>query len=148
MGLHAFHIPLAALCALWLSPSTGLNSLESKRGLLSINWDPSVNEKIGKIITVTVLFGILSANVITANIAQHNELRPVTNGDIEIRELLKTLPKGSVVYTENNHWGHVYDVPDSIQTTSIPTLGLLLIDETIHPLATSAIKYNLSLIHI
>ena len=108
MGLHAFHIPLAALCALWLSPSTGLNSLESKRGLLSINWDPSVNEKIGKIITVTVLFGILSANVITANIAQHNELRPVTNGDIEIRELLKTLPKGSVVYTENNHWGHVY----------------------------------------
>ena len=31
---------------------------------------------------------------------------------------------------------------DSIQTTSIPTLGLLLIDETIHPLATSAIKYN------
>ena len=142
MGLHAFHIPLAALCALWLSPSTGLNSLESKRGLLSINWDPSVNEKIGKIITVTVLFGILSANVITANIAQHNELRPLTNADIEIRELLKTLPKDSVVYTENNHWGHVYDVPDSIQTTSIPTLGLLLIDETIHPLATSAIKYN------
>ena len=26
MGLHAFHIPLAALGALWLSPSTGLNS--------------------------------------------------------------------------------------------------------------------------
>ena len=28
MGLHAFHIPLAALGALWLSPSTGLNSLD------------------------------------------------------------------------------------------------------------------------
>ena len=29
-----------------------------------------------------------------------------------------------------------------MQTTSIPTLGLLLVDESIHPLATSAINYN------
>ncbi len=142
MGLHAFHIPLAALSALWLSPSTGLNSLDAKRGLLTINWDPSLNEKLGKIMTAAVLIGIIVANVITANIAQHDELRPVTHADLEIRELLETLPKDSIIYTENNHWGHIYDTPSGIQTTSIPTLGLLLIDETIHPLATSAIMYN------
>ena len=142
MGLHAFHIPLAALAALWLSPSTGLNSLESKRGLLSINWDPSVNEKVGKIIAASVLVGIIIANGITANLANHDELRPVTNGDLEIRNMLNELPSGSLIYTENNHWGHVYDIPGSMQTTSIPTLGLLLVDESIHPLATSAINYN------
>ena len=55
MGLHAFHIPLAALGALWLSPSTGLNSLESERGLLAVNWDPATNQKISKILSTQYL---------------------------------------------------------------------------------------------
>ena len=142
MGLHAFHIPLAALGALWLSPSTGLNSLDAKRGLLSINWDPATNEKISKIITSVVLVGILLANIIALQIAQHDELRPVTDGDLTIRATLENLPAGSIIYTENNHWGHIYDLSDGHQSTSIPTLGLLKIDSTIHPLATSAIKYD------
>ena len=142
MGLHAFHIPLAALSALWFSQSTGLNSLESKRGLLSINWDPSVNEKIGKMLSASVLVGVIIANILTASIANHDELRPVTDGDLAIREALVDLPPNSLIYTENNHWGHIYDIPSGMQTTSIPTLGLLLIDESIHPLATSAIKYD------
>ncbi|MEC8249763.1 MAG: hypothetical protein VX043_04505, partial [Candidatus Thermoplasmatota archaeon] len=102
MGLHAFHIPLAALGALWLSPSTGLNSLDAKRGLLSINWDPATNEKISKIITSVVLVGILLANIIALQIAQHDELRPVTDGDLTIRATLENLPAGSIIYTENN----------------------------------------------
>ena len=142
MGLHAFHIPLAALGALWLSPSTGLNSLDSKRGLLSINWDPAINEKITKVLTSTVLVGILLANIIALQIAQHDELRPVTDGDLTIRTALENLPEGSIIYTENNHWGHIYDLSNGHQSTSIPTLGLLKIDSTIHPLATSAIKYD------
>ena len=142
MGLHAFHIPLAALGALWLSPSTGLNSLDSKRGLLSINWDPTTNEKFAKVLTAVVLVAIIIANVITIQISQHDELRPITNGDLEIREAIENLPENSIIYTENNHWGYVYDLPNGIETTSIPSLGLLKIDETIHPLATSAIKYD------
>ena len=142
MGLHAFHIPLAALGALWLSPSTGLNSLDSKRGLLSINWDPTTNEKFAKVLTAVVLVAIIIANVITIQISQHDELRPITNGDLEIREAIENLPENSIIYTENNHWGYVYDLPNNLETTSIPSLGLLKIDETIHPLATSAIKYD------
>ena len=142
MGLHAFHIPFAALGALWLSPSTGLNSLDSKRGLLSINWDPTTNEKFAKILTASVLVAIIVANIITIQIAQHDELRPVTDGDLEIRAAIENLPENSIIYTENNHWGYVFDLPNGLETTSIPSLGLLKIDETIHPLATSAIKYD------
>ncbi len=142
MGLHAFHIPLAALGALYLSPSTGLNSLESKRGLLSINWDPSTNEKITKVVTASVLLAVMLANIIALQIAQHDELRPVTSGDLKIREAIENLPPDSIIYTENNHWGHIYDLSSDYQSTSIPTLGLLKIDSTIHPLATSAIKYD------
>ena len=142
MGLHAFHIPLAALGALWLSPSTGLNSLESQRGLLSINWDPSTNEKIAKVVTASVLVGVLLANIIALQIAQHDELRPVTEGDLKIRTVLENLPDNSIIYTENNHWGHIYDLSSDYDSTSIPSLGLLKIDSTIHPLATSAIKYD------
>ena len=142
MGLHAFHIPLAALGALWLSPSTGLNSLESQRGLLSINWDPSTNEKIAKVVTASVLVGVLLANIIALQIAQHDELRPVTEGDLKIRTVLENLPDNSIIYTENNHWGHIYDLSSDYESTSIPSLGLLKIDSTIHPLATSAIKYD------
>mgnify|MGYP005744871235 FL=1 len=142
MGLHAFHIPLAALGALWLSPSTGLNSLDSRRGLLSINWDPATNEKIAKVVTASVLVGVLLANIIALQIAQHDELRPVTEGDLSIRETLENLPKNSIIYTENNHWGHIYDLSSDYDSTSIPTLGLLKVDSTIHPLATSAIKHD------
>ena len=80
--------------------------------------------------------------MITIQISQHDELRPITNGDLEIREAIENLPENSIIYTENNHWGYVYDLPNGIETTSIPSLGLLKIDETIHPLATSAIKYD------
>ena len=143
MGLHAFHIPLAALGALWLSPSTGLNSLDSKRGLLSINWDPAINEKITKVLTSTVLAGILLANIIALQIAQHDELRPVTDGDLTIlARPWKTCQK-AVLFTQKTITGVTYmTYLMAHQSTSIPTLGLLKIDSTIHPLATSAIKYD------
>ena len=142
MGLHAFHIPLAALGALWLSPSTGLNSLDSERGLLAVNWDPATNQKISKILSSAVLVGVVLANIIALNIANHDELRPVTDGDLKIRTALENLPEDSIIYTENNHWGHIYDLSSDYQSTSIPSLGLLKIDSTIHPLATSAIKHD------
>ena len=103
MGLHAFHIPLAALGALYLSPSTGLNSLESKRGLLSINWDPSTNEKITKVVTASVLLAVMLANIIALQIAQHDELRPVTGGDLKIREAIENLPPDSIIYLSLIH---------------------------------------------
>ena len=142
MGLHAFHIPLAALIALWWSPSTGLNSLEQKRGLLSVGWDPMMNEKLSKVLAASVLVGILTANIMILQVAGHDELRPITEGDFELRETLANLPSGSIIYTENNHWGHIYDQPSNVEMTSIPSLGLVTIDSTIQPLATSGILHD------
>ena len=60
------------------------------------------------------------ANIIALNIANHDELRPVTDGDLKIRTALENLPEDSIIYTENNHWGHIYDLPSDYQSTSIP----------------------------
>ena len=30
-----------------------------------------------------------------------------------------------MIYTENMHWGYVWNAPEGVQTTSIPTLGLV-----------------------
>ena len=139
MGIHAFHIPLAALVAIWWSPTTGLTSLEEKRGLLTVGWDPTISDKWSKILTGLILVGVIIANSVIWQIASHDELRPITDGDLEIRERLSNLPDGSIVYSENAHWGHVFDAPGNIKLTSIPTLGLVQIESSIHSAATTAI---------
>ncbi|MFL2970722.1 MAG: hypothetical protein ACJZ63_07625, partial [Candidatus Poseidoniaceae archaeon] len=40
MGLHAFHIPLAALLGLLWSDATNLTAVDQKRGFMGIGWDP------------------------------------------------------------------------------------------------------------
>ncbi|MAV44111.1 MAG: hypothetical protein CMA30_06515 [Euryarchaeota archaeon] len=139
MGIHAFHVPLAALVAIWWSPTTGLTSLEEKRGLMTVGWDPTISDKMSKILTGLILVGVLIANSVVWHIASHDELRPITQGDLEIREKLSNLPDGSIVYSENSHWGHVFDAPENVELTSIPTLGLVQIDSSIHSSATTAI---------
>jgi len=139
MGVHAFHVPLAALVALWWSPTTGLTSLEEKRGLLTIGWDPTIPERVSKILVAMTLIGVIFANSVVWEIAKHDELRPVGQGDLEIRDKLSSLPEGSIIYSENGHWGHVYNPPDNVQMTSIPTLGLVHTDYSLQARATSAI---------
>lgn len=139
MGIHAFHVPLAALVALWWSPTTGLTSLEEKRGLMSVGWDPSMPQKVSSVLTIFVLIGVIFANSVVWEIAKHEELRPITQGDLEIREKLSSLPDGSIVYSENAHWGHVFDPPSNVELTSIPTLGLVQLDSSIHSKVTTAI---------
>ena len=52
------------------------------------------------------------------------------------------MEEGSIVYTENEHWGHVYSVPEHIGVTSIPTLGILQQEFSIQNAATTAIVYD------
>ena len=74
--------------------------------------------------------------------SQHDELRPISDSDLELRESLIYLPEGSIVYSENTHWGHLWDVPSHIQLTSIPTLGLVELESSIQAEATTAIKFD------
>ncbi|MBT4070060.1 MAG: hypothetical protein HOE79_02325 [Euryarchaeota archaeon] len=140
MGIHAFHIPLTALVAIWLSPTTNLRSDGGGNRILTFGWDPHLNPKIVSSVIVAIMLAFSSGLIIMAEMSQHNELRPIGDSDLELRESLADLPKGSIVYSENSHWGHLWDVPSHIQMTSIPTLGLVELENSIQGEVTNAIK--------
>lgn len=142
MGLHAFHIPLAALVALWWSDSTSLTSLEQKRSLLTIGWDPHPHRYVAGALSALLIVGILFGNLVLLQVSGHDELHAVTDGDLEVRKALEELPSGSVVYSENAHWGYVYNAPSNVDMTSIPTLGLVHIKSSIQSSATTAVYSN------
>ncbi len=144
MGLHAFHIPLAALVALWWSDSTCLTSLDEQRSLLTIGWDPHPQKYIAGALTGLLVIGILFGNLVLLQISEHEELHAVTQGDLEVREALAGLPSGSIVYSENSHWGYVFNAPSHVDMTSIPTLGLIHVDSSLQAAATTAVYSDMS----
>jgi len=143
MGLHAFHIPLAALVALWWSDSTCLTSLDERRSLFTIGWDPHPHRFVAAGLAILLLIGTLFGNAVLYQVSQHEELRALSSGDLELREALADLPEGSIVYTENAQWGYVYDAPSNVATTSVPTLGLLHVERSIQSAATTAVYSDL-----
>lgn len=139
MGLHAFHIPLAALVALWWSDSTCLTALDEKRSLLTIGWDPHPHRYVAGALSALLIVGILFGNLVLVQISEHEELHAVTQGDLEVREALGELPSGSIVYSENAHWGYVFNAPSKVDMTSIPTLGLIHVESSLQAAATTAV---------
>jgi len=140
MSIHAFHIPLAALVALWLSPTTNLRVEGGGNRILTHGWDPHLNQRVVFSIIVVIMLAFFSGLAMMIEMSQHDELRPISNSDLELRESLIGLPAGSIVYSENTHWGHLWDVPPHIQLTSIPTLGLVELKSSIQNEVTTAIK--------
>jgi hypothetical protein len=139
MGLHAFHVPLAVLFALLWSDSTNLTSVEQKRGFVGVGWDPHLHRHVVTGLMTAVIIGILAGNLLLIQVSEHNELRPITEGDVALMEDIGRLPSGSIIYSENAQWGYVLDAPSHVQFTSIPTLGLVQLEESIQAEATSAI---------
>ena len=142
MGLHAFHVPLAVLFALVWSDSTNLTSVEQKRGFVGVGWDPHVHKYITTGLMVVLMAGVLVGNGLLLQISEHDELRPIAQGDVKLMDDVDQLPKGSIVYSENAQWGYVLDAPSHVQFTSIPTLGLVQMEDSIQSKATSAVFGN------
>ena len=88
-------------------------------------------------IATLLLCGI--AHSALSELSEHDELHVSSEGDETLFQLLDNLPSGSIVYTENEHWGHVYSIPEHIGVTSVPTLGILEQDFSIQNAATTAI---------
>jgi len=88
------------------------------------------------------MLAFFSGLVMMIEMSQHDELRPISDSDLELRESLIDLPTGSIVYSENTHWGHLWDVPPHIQLTSIPALGLVELESSIQAEVTTAIKFD------
>ena len=136
MALHAFHVPLAALVALWWSPSSRLSALDPDEPLRTFR----VPDGVSAVMIAAVLLGAGMAGGVALMLDEHEELWAVSPGDVELRRTLEGLE--GTVYTENMHWGYVYDAPEGVLTTSIPSLGLVHIDRSEHANASLAIHYN------
>ena len=145
MGLHAFHVPLAALFALLWSDTTNLTSVTKQKGFMGVGWDPHLHRHIVTGLLVSVMAGILIGNLLLVQVSQHDELRPMSNGDFELMADVENLPSGSIVFSENAQWGYVLDAPAHVQFTSLPTLGLVQLETTIQAKATSAVFGDLPL---
>lgn len=135
MALHAYHIPLAVLVALWWSPHTLLTP-HVEEGPAPAPMPRAVS--LGLI--GMVLIATLVAQTVAFSLAEHEELMAVSPGDLEMRAKLDTIE--GAVYTENMHWGYIWDAPPSVQTTSIPTLGLVHLTGSEHANATQAMFYD------
>tara|TARA_B110001452_G_scaffold17457_1_gene14167 strand:+ start:39384 stop:41516 length:2133 start_codon:yes stop_codon:yes gene_type:complete len=134
MALHAFHVPLAVVVVLWWSPTTQLIELpEHPKPVFKSMPAPLSASLMG-----ILLLGTIFAQSVAFELSEHNELFSVTPGDLMIRDELKGLEAGAI-YTENMHWGYVWNAPTQLDPTSIPTLGLVHLVGTEQSNATRAI---------
>lgn len=122
MSMHAFHIPLAALVGMRLSKLEGGISSDGGRAIM---------------IATLLLCGI--AHSALSELSEHEELHAISDGDAALINALEHLPEGSIVYNENEHWGHIYSIPNHIGITAVPTLGILKQEYSIQNAATTAI---------
>lgn len=133
MALHAFHVPLAVLVALWWSSTTALTpTLASPEA----SWS-SMPSPLGWCLTVSVVIGALFAGAVAIQLSAHDELLAVSPGDLELRAQLDAIE--GAVYTENMHWGYLWDAPADLKSTSIPTLGLVYLTDSEQEAATRAV---------
>ena len=124
MSMHAFHIPLAALVGMRLSRIEGGIASDGGRAMM----------------IATLPCGL--AHSALSELSRHDELHAISDGDAALFDVLEGLPEGSIVYTENEHWGHIYSIPEHIGITAVPTLGILKQEHSIQNAATTAIIYD------
>jgi len=139
MGMYAFHIPLAAIVGLWWSASTDLGSTDEAESLLMYGRDEHPPSKIVRALTISSLLFLSTACGIIVDLSNHEELQAYTDGDEAIHDMLSNLPAGSIVYNENSHWGHSWNLPEGVGVTAVPTLGMLHQTHSIQNAATTAI---------
>ena len=142
MALHAYHVPLAVLVGLLASRSTSLTTVDESSSWFGLEMDPFIRPLFSTIFLVGLMLGSILSIGLLVNLSAHDELHATSQGDQDLREYLSNYPPSGYVYSENVHWGHSYGFDPSIKTTSVPSLGLLTLDETVHQKATAAIRSN------
>ena len=125
MGVYAFHIPFALAAGIFLA------QIPEKKAL------PQYLPRAATILAFTFLLIGQSALFLLSN---HQEMLLKNNGDDAILEHLESLPEGTIIYTEQAHWGFIIEAPPNVHLTSYPNLGLLTEEYSIQDGATSAIR--------
>ena len=89
-------------------------------------------------VLLVVVVQLAVANAMLIELSGHPELRPQTDGDRALMSTL-SLPAGSVLFTEDAHWGNPYDLSGEISISSFPSLGLVQVESSIQGPTRSAI---------
>jgi len=142
MALHAYHIPLAVIVGLLASRTTSMTTIDDSKAWFGLEMDPFIRPLYSAVFLVMLVFGSMMSVALLTNLSTHDELHATTPGDADLRDYLMQHPPDKFVYSENVHWGHSYGFDASIHTTSVPTLGLLTLDESIQSAATTAIRMD------
>ncbi|MDP6870063.1 MAG: hypothetical protein QGI21_04755 [Candidatus Poseidoniaceae archaeon] len=122
MSMHAFHIPMACLVSLKLAKTELFSDIKITRSIM----------------IVTILISAIAQQCLL-ELSEHDELHAQTSGDFILHSWIENLPDDSIVYSENIHWGHSWNTPESLGITSVPTLGILHQTYSIQNVATTAI---------
>ena len=142
MALHAYHVPLAVIVGLLASRSTSFSNVDEDSSWFGLEMDPFIRPFYSTVFLVILMLGAIMSVGLLVNLSEHDELHAVTQGDMELREYLEKHPPDKFVYSENIHWGHSYAFNPDIRTSSIPTLGLLTLEESIQARASGAIRVD------
>ena len=140
MALHAYHVPFALIVGLIASRSTSLTSVDGERAWLNRDMDPYYKPIISAVCLSILIIGTVLTAGLFVQLSHHEELHASTSGDERLRSWIESNPSDGIIYSENNHWGHTYSFVANVKTSSIPTLGLLTLDDSIQQQATSAIR--------
>ena len=105
MAMYAFHLPAAALVALWWSDSTALRSGDASPSLFVVGRDPSPPRAMAVGLAVIVVLCSLMATGAMARLWDHEEILAVAPGDVEVGEHLLERAGNDLVYAEQAPWG-------------------------------------------
>lgn len=138
MGMYAFHLPAAALVALWWSDSTALRGAETVPHFFVVEGDPCPSRPLAVGLVVLVTLASLAATGAMARLWDHEETLAVAPGDFEVAEHLHTWSGDDLVYAEQAPWGEAMVVAGLNLTVGVD-LGAHDGPTPLHTQATQAV---------
>ena len=121
------------------SAPSGVDDAEVEKGLwIPMELPGPTSTALSFGVLALVLLQVFGANVVLFELSEHPELRPQTDGDRALMSSLD-LPPGSLIFTEDAHWGDIYDLPADVAVTSFPSLGLVEVQSSIQGKTKQAI---------
>ena len=138
MGMYAFHLPAAALTALWWSDSTALRTDGSSPKLFVVEGDPCAPRSVAVGLVVLVCLGSVLATGAMVRLWEHEETLAVAPGDFDVAEHLRDVAGDALVYAEQAPWGEAMVLAGLNLTVGVD-LGVHDGQHEVHLKATQAV---------
>lgn len=138
MGMYAFHLPAAALVALWWSDSTALQAGDLSPNFFVVEGDPCPPRAMAVGLVILVVLGSALATAGMTRLWEHEETLAIGPGDLEVGERLLERAGSALVYAEQAPWGEAMAFT-GLNVTAGVDLGVHDGPTDIHLRATQAV---------